>query len=60
MMTAYGYQIESENDHIIKAATEAVEILSNSVFPGAVAVNTFPVCMSKFSTFLHCHADPYQ
>jgi hypothetical protein len=47
MMTAYGYQIASEDDPIIQAALESIEIISTSIFPGAVAVNTFPICMSN-------------
>jgi hypothetical protein len=45
MMTAYGYQLASEDDPIIQAALESIEIAATSIFPGAVAVNTFPIRM---------------
>ncbi|KAF7374549.1 O-methylsterigmatocystin oxidoreductase [Mycena sanguinolenta] len=43
MATVYGYEVQPTNDHFVGLAEDAVKRLSDSVFPGAVAVNTFPI-----------------
>jgi hypothetical protein len=59
MMTTYGYQIKSENDPIIETTAKAIEILANSIAPGAFLVNMFPICMSKSSGFIRYCVDFY-
>ena len=43
MATLYGYEVQKTNDHFVGLAEDALKRLSDSVFPGAVAVNTFPI-----------------
>ncbi|KAJ6512887.1 cytochrome P450 [Mycena sanguinolenta] len=43
MATLYGYEVRPTNDHFVNLAEDAVKRLSDSFFPGAVAVNTFPI-----------------
>ncbi|KAF7374573.1 O-methylsterigmatocystin oxidoreductase [Mycena sanguinolenta] len=43
MATVYGYEVQPTNDHFVGLAEDAIKRLSDSVFPGAVAVNTFPI-----------------
>ncbi|KAJ6466260.1 cytochrome P450 [Mycena sanguinolenta] len=43
MATVYGYEVQSTNDHFIAISENALKKLSDSLFPGAVAVNTFPI-----------------
>ncbi|KAJ6466256.1 cytochrome P450 [Mycena sanguinolenta] len=42
MATVYGYEVQSTNDHFVALSENATKKLSDSVFPGAVAVDTFP------------------
>ncbi|KIJ62861.1 hypothetical protein HYDPIDRAFT_30007 [Hydnomerulius pinastri MD-312] len=39
----YGYEMESRNDLFASIADRATEMLVNSIFPGVVLVNAFPV-----------------
>ncbi|KAJ6508727.1 cytochrome P450 [Mycena sanguinolenta] len=43
MATLYGYDVQPQNDHFVALSENAVQKLSQAVFPGAVAVNTFPI-----------------
>ncbi|KAF7346386.1 O-methylsterigmatocystin oxidoreductase [Mycena sanguinolenta] len=43
MATLYGYEVQPGNDHFVALSENAVRKLSQAVFPGAVAVNTFPI-----------------
>ncbi|KAJ6466262.1 cytochrome P450 [Mycena sanguinolenta] len=43
MATVYGYDVHPTNDHFVALSESAVAKLSESIFPGAVAVDTFPV-----------------
>ncbi|KAF7374558.1 Cytochrome p450 [Mycena sanguinolenta] len=43
MAIVYGYEVQPTNDHFVGLAEDAVKRISDSVFPGAVAVNTFPI-----------------
>lgn len=38
----YGREVGRENDSLIKTTEEAVLMLANVMFPGAVIVNAFP------------------
>ncbi|KAF7346270.1 Cytochrome p450 [Mycena sanguinolenta] len=42
MATVYGYEVQPTNDHFVALSENAMKKLSASVFPGSVAVNTFP------------------
>ncbi|KAJ6576429.1 cytochrome P450 [Mycena vulgaris] len=43
MSTIYGYEVTPSNDRFVTLSENAVDKLTESVFPGAVAVNTFPI-----------------
>ncbi|KAF7346387.1 Cytochrome p450 [Mycena sanguinolenta] len=43
MATLYGYEVQPDNDHFVALSENAIKKLSESVFPGAMAVNTFPI-----------------
>ncbi|KAF7374570.1 O-methylsterigmatocystin oxidoreductase [Mycena sanguinolenta] len=43
MATVYGYEVRPTNDYFVGLAEDAIKRLSDSFFPGAVAVNTFPI-----------------
>ncbi|KAF7346265.1 O-methylsterigmatocystin oxidoreductase [Mycena sanguinolenta] len=43
MATVYGYEVQPTNDHFVALSENAMKKLSDSFFPGAVAVNTFPI-----------------
>ncbi|KAJ7259512.1 cytochrome P450 [Mycena haematopus] len=43
MATVYGYEVQPSNDHFVALSENAVKKLLESFFPGAVAVNTFPI-----------------
>ncbi|KAJ6605697.1 cytochrome P450 [Mycena sp. CBHHK59/15] len=43
MSTVYGYDVEPMNDHFVTLSERAVKKLGESVFPGAAAVNAFPI-----------------
>ncbi|KAF7374540.1 O-methylsterigmatocystin oxidoreductase [Mycena sanguinolenta] len=43
MATVYGYEVQPTNDYFVGLSEEAVKRLSDSFFPGAVVVNTFPI-----------------
>ncbi|KAF7346364.1 O-methylsterigmatocystin oxidoreductase [Mycena sanguinolenta] len=43
MATLYGYEVRPSNDHFVALSENAVNKFSESVFPGAAAVNTFPI-----------------
>ncbi|KAF7374544.1 O-methylsterigmatocystin oxidoreductase [Mycena sanguinolenta] len=43
MATVYGYEVQPTNDHFVSICEDTVKRLSDSFFPGAVAVNTFPM-----------------
>ncbi|KAF7374507.1 O-methylsterigmatocystin oxidoreductase [Mycena sanguinolenta] len=43
MATVYGYEVQPTNDHFVDISEDAMKRLSDSFFPGAVAVNTFPI-----------------
>ncbi|KAF7374525.1 O-methylsterigmatocystin oxidoreductase [Mycena sanguinolenta] len=43
MEIVYGYEVQPINDHFVGLAEDAMKRLSDSFFPGAVAVNTFPI-----------------
>ncbi|KAF7374545.1 O-methylsterigmatocystin oxidoreductase [Mycena sanguinolenta] len=43
MATVYGYEVQPTNDHFVGISEDAMKRLSDSVFPGAVVVNTFPI-----------------
>ncbi|KAJ6508461.1 cytochrome P450 [Mycena sanguinolenta] len=51
MTNMYGYNIRSTHDRFIYLAKEAVERLSESVFPGTFAVNTFHSCVTSLPGF---------
>ncbi|KAF7357546.1 O-methylsterigmatocystin oxidoreductase [Mycena sanguinolenta] len=43
MATLYGYQVQPTNDHFVSLSESAVKKAVETAFPGAVAVNTFPI-----------------
>ncbi|KAF7365150.1 O-methylsterigmatocystin oxidoreductase [Mycena venus] len=43
MSTVYGYEVKPKNDRFVGLAESAVKKISESVFPGAAAVNAFPI-----------------
>ncbi|KAF7357538.1 O-methylsterigmatocystin oxidoreductase [Mycena sanguinolenta] len=43
MATVYGYEVQPTNDHFVTLSESAVKKLSDAIFPGAVAVDTFPI-----------------
>ncbi|KAJ6585036.1 cytochrome P450 [Mycena capillaripes] len=43
MSTMYGYDVEPRNDRFVAISENAVKKLSDSFFPGAAVVNTFPI-----------------
>ncbi|KAF7374574.1 O-methylsterigmatocystin oxidoreductase [Mycena sanguinolenta] len=43
MATVYGYEVQQTNDHFVGLAEDANKRFSESFFPGAVAVNIFPI-----------------
>ncbi|KAF7346306.1 O-methylsterigmatocystin oxidoreductase [Mycena sanguinolenta] len=43
MATVYGYEVQPTNDHFVALSESAMKKLSNSFFPGAMAVNTLPI-----------------
>ncbi|KAJ6508851.1 cytochrome P450 [Mycena sanguinolenta] len=43
METVYGYEVQATNDRFVAISESAVSKLSDSVFPGSVAVNTIPI-----------------
>ncbi|KAF7374532.1 Cytochrome p450 [Mycena sanguinolenta] len=43
MATVYGYEVQPTSDHFVGLAVDAMKRLSDSVIPGTVAVNTFPI-----------------
>lgn len=43
MSVMYGHDMQPKDDHLVLIAEEATAKLSNSIFPGAAAVNIFPV-----------------
>ncbi|KAJ6585037.1 cytochrome P450 [Mycena capillaripes] len=43
MSTIYGYDVEPSNDRFVTISENAVKKLSETLFPGAAAVNTFPI-----------------
>ncbi|KAF7346416.1 O-methylsterigmatocystin oxidoreductase [Mycena sanguinolenta] len=43
MATVYGYDVQSRNDHFVTLVERAITKLSEAFFPGAAAVNMFPV-----------------
>ncbi|KAJ6622792.1 cytochrome P450 [Mycena sp. CBHHK59/15] len=55
MSTVYGYNIESLDDPFITLADAAVNKLVHSVFPGAMAVNAFPILRHLPAWFPGCH-----
>ncbi|KAJ6559149.1 cytochrome P450 [Mycena vulgaris] len=42
MQMVYGYQVKPSDDHFVTLSENAVKKLSDSVLPGAAAVNAFP------------------
>ena len=49
MSLTYGYDLK-DNDDIIAAPIQAIEILSRLFLPGAALVNHFPFCMVFYIT----------
>ncbi|KAJ7032490.1 cytochrome P450 [Mycena alexandri] len=43
LSAVYGHEIEPANDHFVTLSERAVQKLSEGFFPGAVAVNAFPI-----------------
>ncbi|KAF7357531.1 Cytochrome p450 [Mycena sanguinolenta] len=43
MATVYGYEVQPTNDHFVSLSESAVKKLSDAIFPGAMAVDTFPI-----------------
>ncbi|KAJ6477370.1 cytochrome P450, partial [Mycena vitilis] len=43
MATVYGYDVKPRNDRFVTLSENAVKKLSDSFFPGAAAVNIFPI-----------------
>ncbi|KAJ7259504.1 hypothetical protein B0H12DRAFT_414977 [Mycena haematopus] len=43
MATVYGYEVQPSNDRFVSLSENAVKKISESFFPGAVAVNAFPM-----------------
>ncbi|KAH7920238.1 CyP450 monooxygenase [Leucogyrophana mollusca] len=43
MVVVYGYEMAPQNDRFAQIADRASEMLTNSFFPGAALVNTFPI-----------------
>jgi hypothetical protein len=43
MSIVYGYDVQPYNDRFVTLSENAVKKLTESVFPGAMVVNTFPI-----------------
>ncbi|KAF7357549.1 O-methylsterigmatocystin oxidoreductase [Mycena sanguinolenta] len=43
MATVYGYEVQPTNDHFVALSESAMKKLSDGIFPGAAAVDTFPI-----------------
>ncbi|KAJ7259494.1 cytochrome P450 [Mycena haematopus] len=43
MAIVYGYEVQPSNDHFVALSENAVKRIVDSFFPGAVAVNAFPI-----------------
>ncbi|KAF7357530.1 Cytochrome P450 [Mycena sanguinolenta] len=43
MATLYRYEVQPTNDHFVALSESAMKKLSDAFFPGAVAVDTFPI-----------------
>ncbi|KAF7346415.1 putative cytochrome P450 [Mycena sanguinolenta] len=43
MATVYGYEVQPTNDRFVDLADNAMKMLTNSFFPGSMAVNAFPI-----------------
>ncbi|KAF7357560.1 O-methylsterigmatocystin oxidoreductase [Mycena sanguinolenta] len=43
MATVYGYEVQPTNDHFVSLSESATKKLVGAIFPGAVAVDTFPI-----------------
>ncbi|KAF7357518.1 O-methylsterigmatocystin oxidoreductase [Mycena sanguinolenta] len=43
MATVYGYEVHPTNDHFVSLYESVFKKVSESIFPGAVAVDTFPI-----------------
>ncbi|KAJ6512839.1 cytochrome P450 [Mycena sanguinolenta] len=43
MATLYGYEVQPTDDHFVALSENVMQRLADSFFPGAVAVNTFPI-----------------
>jgi len=43
MSTVYGYEVKPSNDHFVALSENANKKLGESIFPGAAAVNAFPI-----------------
>jgi hypothetical protein len=43
MSIVYGYDVQPYNDRFVTISENAVKKIAESFFPGAMAVNTFPI-----------------
>jgi hypothetical protein len=43
MSIVYGYDVQPYNDRFVTISENAVKKMAESLFPGAMAVNTFPI-----------------
>ncbi|KAI0069044.1 cytochrome P450 [Artomyces pyxidatus] len=47
MLIAYGYDVDPKEDRLVDVAEKAVNMISNAMFPGAMAVNAVPMRSSS-------------
>lgn len=44
MSLTYGYDVKESGDHYVAIAEELLTLASESLLPGALLVNDFPIC----------------
>lgn len=47
LMLSYGYQVEGDDDYLVKIAEDAMIGFAKASEPGAFLVDRFPLCMSR-------------
>ena len=52
MEMTYGMDIKSHEDKFLQAAERLVELVGETLEPGAFLVDIFPICLSPNSEFL--------
>jgi len=43
----YGYEVKDINDRVVKVGKKMIQLLGETALPGALLVNTLPICESS-------------